>query len=240
MLNLEEITKHTNQLESIFKDENEGKHVELYTSHSVYRSGTIKFAFDIHIKEFRLTTDRNNDLSLLVFIECLNATLKNDSFNTNYSLPELPMIEYYENLTNEKPGQFTIINKNDIMLSRANYEALGEKWRAINDRQVDRIFDYFEDSLNENSNYNINLSKLVFQDEIQAREKEQLRKEQAELKKQKLQETKDKVTKAAGEIAVGTAIAGAVATATIFAPVTLIISLAGLLSYCVVNLADTK
>lgn len=240
MLNLDEITKHTNQLEAIFKDENEGKHVELCTSHSVYRSGTIKFAFDIHIKEFRLTTDRNNDLSLLVFIECLNATLKNDNFNTNYSLPELPMIEYYENLTNEKPGQFTIINKNDIMLSQANYEALGEKWRAINDRQVDRIFDYFEDSLNENSNYNINLSKLVFKDEIQAREKEQLRKEQAELKKQKLQETKDKVTKTAGEIAVGTAIAGAVATATIFAPVTLIISLAGLLSYCVVNLADTK
>ena len=238
MLNFEEIDKHVDRLDSIFREENEGRHVKLVSSHRAYRSGTIEFEFDIHVKEFRLTTDRNENLSLLIVLTCQNATLFNRNADLSYPLPETPMIEYYENLMDEKPGQFDIINKNDIMLSPGNYELFGEEWRETNDYLVNKLFDYYEEVLNADSNYNINLSRIVHQDEIQARNKaEQLRKEQ-EQKELAKQARKEKFAANLEEAKTGAKIAGVVAAAVVFAPIAPVILLTGILSYCVVNLFD--
>ena len=235
MLSVEELNKQLPQIESIFREENEGRHVTLQTNHSTFRSGTIVFEFDIHIKTFQLTTDRNDNLSLLIFMECRNATLKNLYNDTEYPLPEPPTIEYYENLTNEKPGQFEITNKNEIIFDPMSYDR-SEASIEINELRKERIFDYYEKLLNEDSNYNINLSRIMYQEEIQNRAKaEQLRKE-AEQKEQDRLAKKEKRAENIKNIKTSAVALGGVTAAVALTPIVPIILLTGVLGYCVANL----
>lgn len=210
MLNFDQIDKLATAMEAAFREENEGKYVVL-KAHN--RSGPIRFEFDMHIQEFRLTTDRNNDISLLIYIVCKNGKFGYDEpeeqiingqvFENHDCVRELsedPILEYYENLTNDRPGKFEFSNLDQVVLSPSNC-SMGGHWIEDDQHRVQRIFDTFENQLNADSTYNINLSKLVFSEELEAAKKA---KELADAEAAK--EAKKAARKEARKEAVGTAL----------------------------------
>lgn len=252
MLNFDQIDKLVNQMEAKFKDENEGRHITLDT-HT--RSGPVKFEFDIHVKDFRLTTDRNNDISLLIYIVCKNGKFGYDEpeeqmingqvfRNTDYvrELSEDPILEYYENLANDKPGKFEFSNLDEIILSPGNC-AMGEKWVESDHLNVQRIFDAFENQLNADSTYNINLSKLVFAEEFEAARKakeledaEAAKEAKKAARKEAVGNALDKTSDIAKGVGMGALVTAGVVVALPFAP---LILLGGCLWTCLDGLSKT-
>lgn len=246
MLNFNQIDKLTDQMEAKFKDENEGRHVELNGRNN---SGPIRFEFDIHVQEFRLTTDRDDNLSLLIYIVCKNGKFGHSRYEVAPTTED-PVLEYYENLMDDKPGKFTFSNIDELILDHAAFEIYG-KQNDIDRWKVDQIFKYFEYIMNEDSVYNINLSKIIFAEEIEARQKEKELKEQeaalaeaeaalAEAKQNKkdarnaaIKNIASKTGNAVKEIGISAAVATGLALAIPCAPVVI---LGGCIALCLDNI----
>lgn len=246
MLSQDQIEKVIDNAENIFREENEGRHIVLKTIHSVYNSGTLQFEFDIHVQEFRLTTDREDNLSLLIVIACRNPKLVDIQWEREHEIPEEPILEYYENLTNEEAGKFSFSNTDEIRIDKemCDYDP---NWIDLDQRRVNRIFDYFEDQLNENSVYNVNLSKVVFNDEIMAKtkaieealardEKIKIKLEKKEKRDQAVEKAKDTAKSTVAGVGI---IAAATMTAPIIVPLLPVILLSSCLGCCVAGFLDT-
>lgn len=240
MLSKDKIDKLVEQMKPIFIDENEGKHVTLKTSHSAYRSGTMQFDFDIHVQDMHIVTS-GDTMTLRITIACRNATFNDVHWDRECELPEEPILEYYENLTNEEPGKFTFDNIDQIVLSPESCAAC-EGYDEIDRHKVNRIFDYYADKLNEDSVYNINLSKIIFAEEIEAREKLKAQIKAEEEAAAKKQQRKEKFNKTIDNVKTGAICAGvgvaALAAAPVVIPLAPVIGLSGALAYFVSNLLD--
>ena len=249
MLSRDKIDKLVEQSKSIFIDENEGKHVALKTTHRAFRSGTLLFEFDIHVNEFKLTGE-NENLQLYILMTCMNPTLKDIHWDREYPIDENPTLEYFEDLTNEQPGRFDITNKAEIIIDRAYLDSLRERndedgiaeFMKLNDYRLERIFSCYEDTMNEDSNYNINLSRIVHADTIEARQKLLAQAKAEEEALAKKQQRKEKFNNTMNNIKTGAAVTGIAAGAALAAPViipmTPVILLSGALAYFVSNLLD--
>ena len=249
MLSRDKIDKLVEQSKSIFIDENEGKHVALKTTHRAFRSGTLLFEFDIHVNEFKLTGE-NDNLTLYILMTCMNPTLKDIHWDREYPIDENPTLEYFEDLTNEQPGRFDITNKAEIIIDRTYLDSLRERndedgieeFMKLNDYRLERIFSCYEDTMNEDSNYNINLSRIVHADTIEARQKliAQAKAEEEALAKK--QQRKEKFNDTMSKVKTGAAVTGIAGAAALAAPVIIpmapVILLSGALAYFVSNLLD--
>lgn len=252
MLNFDQIDRLVTQMEAKFKEDNEGRHIALDTR---TRSGPVKFEFDLHVQEFRLTTDRNNDISLLIYIVCKNGKFGYDEPEEEmingkvYSNPDCmrelsedPVLEYYENLANDKPGKFEFSNLDQVVLSQSNC-SMGGDWIEHDQQRVQRIFDLFEDQLNADSTYNINLSKLVFAEEFEAARKAKELEDAEAAKEAKKAARKEAIGNAldkTGDVAKGVGMGALVATGVVVAlPFAPLILLGGCLWVCLDGLSKT-